>query len=347
MFQKLTIAQKQFLTILIPIVIIGGSLGVYSYFNSQNLPLNQVQETQTEEVVQRGQVALNKLKETNKNDPQDLIFIELTFEELNIYPTGWVKSNFTSQQQSNQLISGSAADPDQDGITNLREFLYGSNPNNKYTYCGGEATQDCKDTDGDLVQKDKSPLTGITLETPKTFKLKRVDEKIVQNMKDSLGVASEQGIDFPKLYEQSRTLNLDDEVSKIDIITQDTTRESILKYYESRLEILRDSSQEDELTAFTNVYGLLEPEKLQTLEQKYLETSNKLKKLAVPKSLANFHKVSIYSIDKLLEITQHRQQTITSGSFNQPDQIEKGQRLARELFWSYRKANTEQNKIGE
>jgi hypothetical protein len=347
MFKNLTTLQKQIISFLIPVVIIGGGFGIYNLFNYQNLPLNKVPETRTEAVVQKGQQALEKLKNATKNDPTELLFVELTVEQLNIYPQGWVKTNFTKEQQTNQLISSSASDPDGDGITNLREFLYGSNPTNKYTLCGGKQTEDCKKNDGELIASEKSPLTGLPLEVPKNFKLKRADEKIIQNMKDSLGVASDQGIDFPKLYEQSRTLDLNSELEKIEITTQEANRENILKYYQKRLEILRDYAEEDELTSFANVYGLLDASKLETLQKSYESTLKDLKALVVPKSFENFHRASVYSMIKLVEITNSRKETIKQGTFGKQEEIEKGQKLAKELFWAYRKINIEQTKLGD
>jgi hypothetical protein len=37
-------------------------------------------------------------------------------------------SQFSSEQAGNPLISGSSADPDKDGATNLQEYAFGGNP---------------------------------------------------------------------------------------------------------------------------------------------------------------------------------------------------------------------------
>jgi hypothetical protein len=40
----------------------------------------------------------------------------------------WKLSQFSSEQAGNPLISGSSADPDKDGATNLQEYAFGGNP---------------------------------------------------------------------------------------------------------------------------------------------------------------------------------------------------------------------------
>ena len=350
MFKKLNNTQKQVLSFIfatVTISIIFGGYYLYSTDNLKKLPLNQPEPVaKNNEAVERGRIALEKIKNTVQNaSPEKLLFSEVTIEQLNVYPKSWVKNNFTKLQQDNELISGSSGDPDGDDISNLKEFLYGSNPNSAYTFCGGEKTDTCDRNDKQMIDNNQSPLTGLPLEIPKTFKIKKIDQKIIEGLKDSFGTASSKGMDFPKLYEQSRTINLDSEMEKITISTQKNERETILKYYEKRLEILKDFSDESELSTFTNIYKLLDINKIKELQDKYKDMLLKLQNLPVPEYFTNYHKASIIILQKLIVITDHRIEIIKNNTFEKPEEIEKSQKQAKELLWGYRKIASEQIKI--
>lgn len=339
--------QKQIFALLIPTIIIGGGLGFYLWSNQSNLPLNQPDpEVKTNEVVERGKKAVNALQgKIIKSNPDKLLYSEITLEELKIYPENWVKFNFAKNQRDNVLISGPEADLDLDGLVNAQEFLYGSNPNSKYTFCG-DVKPDCQFTDKQLLDAGRSPLTNLLLELPKKFRIKKVDEKIIASVKESIGQASSEGVDFPKLYEQARTLNLGEDLKKVDITTVKDTRDSYLNYIQKRLEILQENNQTEELTAFSSVYKLVDIKKLVGLEDSFKKIKTELKALAAPDSLADFHRTSIFVVDKTLVVVEHRKKIIETQTAEDKTMMEKSQKNGRELFWAYRKLAEEQNKLG-
>jgi hypothetical protein len=343
---KVTTIQKQIIAIFIPIVIVGGGVGIYLWNNQANLPLNKVDDQiKTNEVIERGKVAVNALKgKITKNNPDKLIYSDLTLEELKVYPENWVKLNFTKQQLKNQLIISSEADPDGDGINNKLEFLYGSNPNSAYTFCG-EKREDCKTTDKDLVDSNRSPLTNLPLELPKKFRIKKVDEKIIDGVKDSISQAAGEGIDFPKLYELSRTLDLSEDLKKVDITTVKDTRDSYLKYIQTRLDILQENNQTDELSTFTSIYKLVDLTKITDLENNFKKIKADLIAIGAPESLANYHRCSVFVVEKTLVVINHRKQAIEKGMVEDAESVKKSQQNGKELFWGYRKLAEEQNKI--
>lgn len=52
---------------------------------------------------------------------------------------GWVQNNFTASERADTNISGQSADPDQDGVNNLLEFAFNSDPKNGVTVIPAKA----------------------------------------------------------------------------------------------------------------------------------------------------------------------------------------------------------------
>ena len=338
--------QKQIVAILIPVILVGGGVGTYWWSNQANLPLNAPDPTpQTNAVIEKGKKAVKALEGSIiKQNPDKLLFADITPEQLDVYSKAWVNLNFNSDQRENALISGAEADPDGDGIPNKMEFLYASNPMSKYTYCG-EVKPDCQKTDKQMIDSGVSPLTNLPLELPKTFRMKKVDQKIVQNTKDNISIAAASGLDFPKLYEQSRLLNLDDQFSKIKALSATDNRDNMLKYIQKRLDIMKDIAKMDELTAFTSIYRLLDVPKITQLEDTYKLASKQMNDLAVPESLLDYHKGNLMVIDKTLVIIGDRKESVKNKNNETPEVILKSQQTGKELFWAYRKLANEQAKL--
>jgi hypothetical protein len=348
MFKNLSQIQKKLLAGLLSFVIVAGTFGTYFYISTNKLKNLEIPEPAPKgpsEVVLKGKKALQNLQETVKDvNPEKLLFTEVTLEQLNIYPKNWVTSTFSKEQRENSLITSAEADPDLDGLPNLKEFLYGSNPNKAYTFCG-EKKENCPFNDKQMIDSGKSPLTGLVLELPKSFRLKRVDEKIIQGMKESFGATVAQGLDFPKLYEQARTLDLTADFQKIQVVGVKDNRESMINFFEKRVQSLKEFAQEDELTTFTNVYKILEVDKIKEIQKQYREMLASIEKIPVPDTFVDFQRANIFILNKLIQITDHRIEVIGNSKYANPEEVEKSQKMAKELFWGYRKMSEEQLKV--
>lgn len=341
---------KQLLAILLAFVVVSGGIWSYFYFTKTSIGIETPKDdVYVSDLAINQQNAIDQLKTTVQTaTPEKLLYTEFTLDELKIYPKEWVANKFTEVQQANALISGAEADPDGDKLTNRQEFLYGANPNNPHTFCGVQKTNEdgtpCK-TDKELLAENRSPLTGLILEIPKKFRFKLVDKQMVEGLQESFGTSSKEGVDFPAMYELARTINLNDELDNIQVTSQKNTGNTMIKYYEQRLDILKDMSKDDELSSFTSVYGLLETPKLDALTTNYKTMITKLQAMVVPQLMLNYHKANIMILQKLALISEHRSKIIAEKTFTQPDNIEKSQKLGKEMLWAYRKVNEEQAKV--
>ena len=341
---------RQFLAILLAFVLVGS--GVWSYFYITKTSVG-IQTPKQEELVSQlsidQQNAIEQLKATVQTaTPEKLLYTEFTLDELKIYPKEWVANKFTEKQQANALISDAEADADNDDLTNRREFLYGANPNNPHTFCGVKPTNEdgttCK-TDKQFLDEGRSPLTGLLLEIPKKFRFKIVDKQMLEGLQESFGTASKEGVDFPAMYELARTIDLRDELKDIQVVSQKNTGNAMIKYYEQRLDILKDMSKDDELSSFTSVYGLLDSTKLEALTTNYNTMITKLQAMVVPELMLNYHKANIMILQKLSLISDHRSKIISEKSFLKPENTDKSQKLGKEMLWAYRNVNEEQAKV--
>jgi hypothetical protein len=341
---------KKFLALVITIFIVGSGVSAYLFFNKTQLGVTPTKEGEVSTVLSdEANQAFNNLKKTISNtNPGSLVYQEIELDNLQVYPNSWIGRNFTTGQQGNKLISGSEADPDKDGLSNRQEFLYGSNPMTTSTYCGVQTqTLDtiCPKNDKEMIDAKLNPLTGLSLEIKKKFRAKIIDKNIAENLETSLNTSSDQGFDFPKLYEESRKLNLTDEFSKIKILTQKDTGDGVLTYYKSRLDILKEFAQDDELSSFNNLYGVIEVDKLTILKTKYENIESKLSQAVVPELVADYHKANVMVIQKMITILNGRIDTLTKNKLQTKEETEKSQKLAQEMLWSYRNLNDQQVKL--
>jgi hypothetical protein len=343
-------AYKQFLALFLSLVIVGGGTIAYLLFNKSTLGVTPVKDGEvSNELTEKTNIAVANLKNTlNTAKPEKFIFEEISLDDLQVFPNSWVARNFKANQFENKLISGAEADPDKDGLSNRQEFLYGANPLNPSTYCGVETqTTDpkCPINDKQIIDAGFNPLTALPLEIKKKFKVKKIDKNIAENVETSFNVASDQGFDFPKLYEESRKLNLNDEFVKVKVLTQEDTGEGVLNYYKTRLDILKDFAQEDELSSFSNLYGVLETDKLEALRARYQDILDKLNGTITPNLMADYHRANILVVQKLIAVIQNRITLLSSTKIEVKEDMNVSQVLAKEMLWSYRNLNEQQSKL--
>jgi hypothetical protein len=341
---------KQFLAGLIAIFIVGGATVAYVTINKVQLGVTPTPDSPiSTELADQTNAAIENLKKTVDNaSPDKLVFEDIGLDDLQVYPKSWVARNFTTLQVENQLISGAEADPDKDGLSNRQEFLYGANPLRASTYCDVKSInvdEKCPKNDKEMVNANYNPLTGLDLEIKKKFKVKKIDRNIAESVETPLSVASDQGFDFPQLYEESRMIDLSKEFNEIKVLTQKDSGEGVLNYYKTRLDILKDFAQDDELSSFGSVYGVLEVQKLDSLLTKYKVIYDKLLTTICPELIADYHRANIIVVQKLVAVIESRKAILTKDKTETKEEIEDSKELAKQMLWAYRNLNDQQVKL--
>lgn len=343
-------AYKKLLAVVITLFLVGGSTFAYISINKIQLGVVPTPDSPVNtELADQTNAAVQNLKKTIANaSPDQLVFEDISLDDLQVYPKSWVTRNFTTLQAENQLISGPEADPDKDGLSNRQEFLYGSNPLRASTYCGVETAvkdEKCPKNDKQMIDANYNPLTGLDLEIKKKFKVKKIDRNVAESVETPLAVASDQGFDFPQLYEESRKLDLSKEFSEIKVLTQKDSGEGVLNYYKTRLDVLKDFAQDDELSSFGSVYGVLEVSKLDELLNKYQSIYDKMIATICPELIADYHKANILVVQKLVKVIQNRKAIVAKDKTETKEEIEVSKDLARQMLWAYRNLNDQQVKL--
>jgi hypothetical protein len=356
LFTNLSTVQRQFIAIILALSITGLAGALYymqSSKDSINLPLSRItSQTETKttnitldpDVMSAAKDIKNKL---NAADPQGLIFENVNLEDLNIYPPAWAENRFDSTQMQNQLISGADADPDNDGLPNRVELLYGSNPLSPYSFCGepNKVLVDCDKNDKQMIEAGKNPLTGLKIEEENSFNIKKLDKSILPSIQDSFATAETEGVTFTELYEKARTIDLSPEFKAIKVNSIKSDRDSILKYVDASYQSLRESNENDELITFANIYKLVDVAKIVELEDSYKSILSKIENLATPNLYLNFQKGSVMLVKKILKVIELRKENITSQTDNSAEFKEQSKKAALELFWTNRRINDEQRLI--
>lgn len=297
---------------------------------------------------------LEKLKNVrNTLTPESIVYEKVRYEDLPIYPSGWVDRVFTEVQRRNALISGPSADPDGDGLTNKQEYLLGSDPTNAYTLCGAKKIEEerCTYTDKENLDRGINPLTGFEIEKNREIVYTKQEKAVIQSIQDSFESASKEGVDFPILYQESLKLDLVSQLQKFSFTLVPDSRNSFTNYVEIRLQILERFLEEDELNdqlgGLLIIYRASKPEELEKLKTKYQGLFDELKYKEIPRSYENSHRALLLLFEKLVNLIQHRQQGLATQTLESADYKAESKNLAVEIVWAYRQLNEELLKISQ
>ncbi|NJS41589.1 hypothetical protein HC766_04550 [Candidatus Gracilibacteria bacterium] len=167
---------------------------------------------------------IKKLAQSSQSglQPQEVINQTIQLSDLPVYPIAWQEKFFKLTERNNELVAGPAADYDKDGLSNKEEYFQGSDPTNPDTLCDGKTDDaNCQGkNDSENVKQGISPLTGLQIDTPKEFVIKRQDVHILDNIQDTFETAAREGVDFPTLYILAKTIDLSSELDAIKVIEQ-------------------------------------------------------------------------------------------------------------------------------
>jgi hypothetical protein len=354
---KLSERQRGFAAIgmtVVIVVLIGGGIFAYKNPNLINTLLgkkptataNTSSDDSDDAVVQSASDSINKALGNISSD--SVIYETINFEDLPIYPQAWVDKYFTPAEQANALIGGPDADPDGDGLSNKQEYLYGTDPKNPDTLCDGKVDgKTCVGrNDKQNVDAGISPLTGLPLDTPQKIKIKKQDLAVIGNLKDSFETAAEEGVDFPTLYELSKTIDLTSEMDAQKVNSVPDTAQGILDYQQFRVEILGDFANDDEFSSFTEIYELSTEQEFDQYIQKYTDIRDKLVNQTVPQRYIEAHRAYILLFQKLIELVQHRKDGVLAGVITD-DFKTQSEKISTEMVWAYKRLDDELTKVSD
>jgi hypothetical protein len=329
--------QKKSIIILISILLVFvGISGYLVYTGKAKLPFVKKQSNSNA----TADDIVNKLGRSLEQVNLDTVLYDnISFKELPVYPVGWVERFFTNSEQANQLISAPNADADSDGLTNKEEYFYASNPKNKDTLCEGK--RDDKTcfgkTDKENVDSGLSPLTGLTLDSFDKIKIKKQDYAILNRIQDSFENASKEGVDFPTLYQLSKTIDLSSEYGKISILTQSNDRVNIVNYITFRATLLQDIADQGEVTLFSEVYKSIKIEEIKATRKKYSDKTEELKNTYTPERFAELHKAYIYFFEKVVQLLDLRVEGISEKKIESKEFRDRSKVQGTQVMWAYRK----------
>jgi hypothetical protein len=343
--------QKVAVALFMTIAIVGSLFYVVSFGNpfiKNDTPSNDLSFAKSPEF-QRNLQKLQNLGDTV--NPQNIIYTRIKFEDLPVYPEAWVKRNFSQEEMRNVLISGPEADADGDGLTNKAEYLYGSNPKNKYSLCGSSTASGprCSLTDKENVDAGISPLTGFSLENDREIVIQRQGEGVLRTINNSFENASSEGVDFPGLYQESKLIDLENEFKEITILTNQDNRQNFLNYLKLRIEIIRsvlsDEEQANELSGLIKIYSYSKIEELEAEKVKYTDVINRLKNTQTPESFGDIHRANIIIFTKIESLIEHRIEGIKNQQTGNLQFQAISKEIATEIVWGYRRLNDENTKF--
>ncbi len=344
---KMRERDKILVAVLGTVLIIGGVFFANTaYENSRQT--QRVEDNFLAQSNNTSQEELNQLAaNSNPVDTEKLLFSEVELLDLPIYPVAWVERNFSPNEQANQFVSGEVSDPDQDGLTNKEEYFFGSNPKESFSLCVFEGDDCSKPNDGDAVEQDISPLTGLELITPGRFTVKKQDFAILNRIEDSFEVAAKEGVDYPTLYQLSRQIDLSDQLNAIEILEQEDNRDNFINYTNIRISIIEDFSQEDELTNFVEIYETSQIPELQSTKDKYIDLEQRMLNTFSPSRYAKAHRGYIFLFQKFQDLIDLRIEGIETETNNTESFKERSQSQATELVWAFRAVNELEEAVAE
>ena len=279
------------------------------------------------------------------NDEQSL-YQTINLADLPIYPDSWVVRNFSPDEKVNKLISGEMADPDSDGLSNKEEYFLGSDPKKADSLCktndskppakNSKIVCDGSGNDKKYFEMGISPLTGLELETPQTFRLLKQDVAIIGGIKNSFETASSEGVEFPVLYQLSKNIDLTAELNQIAVREVSDIAQNILDYRSLRLEIIKDTVGQSQTSSLSQVYQTIKIDQLEVLKSQYQKQLDQLNRSAVPTKMLITHRSYVLIIRKLINLIDHRMTGIKDGKTKEAEFGKISQEKAVEIVWGYR-----------
>lgn len=201
----------------------------------------------------------------------------------NILPKDWLLKYFGTDNENDPKVGGPNGDPDNDLLTNQKEFLFGTDPTKE-------------DTDGDGGIDSFEVAFGKNPNGEGEFKLTEPSRDYVkeyiashQEFKD----ISEEAIlkDFENLLKPDRAVVMDFPQDSELVIIEQNDKESFEKYFNETQSL--SAADEAELQKIQNDLFSLSADDLNFYIKKLQSTTDLLTKVPVPSKLLNIHRLKI------------------------------------------------------
>ena len=332
---KMRERDKLLLVILGTALLLAGIFYASSLYDLSNTPLDFVNRSNSVNP-NRDEESFARLGTIQPTQTRDLLYSDITFLELPIYPSAWVTRNFEVSEEVNALVSGPGADPDNDGLVNKEEYFYGSDPKDANSLCINVEAGCDQPSDGEAVEQNISPLTGLELITPKRFSIQKQDYAILNRIEESFETASEEGVDFPTLYQRSRQIDLSGELNAIPVNEAENDRDIVVDYINVRVDIIEAYSEENEISNFIELYETSDVDELLAIKQEYINLENNFQNNFVPEQFVETHRAYVLLFRKFQELVDIRVAGLQNPNLNLDEFRATSQDKATELVWVYR-----------
>jgi hypothetical protein len=333
---NLTNKQKNILSIILTILVLTVIFGTILFFTNttfQNFFYPDRTETQNNTEIDT--TSLNNLLPSI--NPDSILYEEITYEQLDIYPKAWIEKYFNSTERSNLAFSGPSGDADGDNLSNKLEYIYGSNPRKKYTFCTETDVANCQGlNDKQKVDNNISPLTGARLEKNRRFRISKQDNSILNSLEDSIETATREGVDFPTLYQLSLDIDLTSELNAITIRELPDNRDERVKYTQFQIDIIKQTSSSSDVEDLGSIFVTSDLRDLEELKRIYSDSKAKYESQGVPRSLSKQHQVYILVYSKIIELIDLRIEGIKTTTTETVEYQDKVKKKAVEAVWGYR-----------
>ena len=159
---------------------------------------------------------------------------------------------------------------------------------------------------------------------------------VLDTIQDSFENASNEGVDLPTLYDRSRSINLEDEMSKIPVLEGSETPQTIAVYNKIRFENLQEFAADDQIGSLSQIYQASEPEQFDIIKAKYESNLKTMQNTIVPKSYIRLHRAYLLTFQKIVELIDFRKQALIADKLEDAETREKGLQKATESVWGFR-----------
>jgi hypothetical protein len=290
--------QKIVLTIALTLIIVVGL--VFSAYSFESAFIDQ----EVEEQKQDDKKLVENTPTTEFSENEKIAYQKISLFEADFYPETWIKANFEESEIANPLISGPEADADEDGLSNKKEFILGSNPKNNQTFCSIKENE-CEKTDQEIYNEGKNPLNNLDLKLDYVFVIQNsfVNKENFETAYTNAYKEDFKVLEVINTYEDKNQV-VEEKTGLIEVKTEENQKEST--YFEQIKKLSQIYLDRETFGSFLYLYqsDSIEANKEKVKNLKLLK--EELEAVLAPPSKINLHQYLILSIKNDIQILENR-----------------------------------------